>query len=319
MMDYGEVLERAWHIIWKNKILWIFGILAGCGGNASYNGGGQSRSNVNYNINPNDQFNQYFGPVQRFFENIPVWVWVLVVLAFIVLAIIFYIIHTFGAIGLIKGAVEADDGATSLSFGNLWSQSLPYFWRVFFLNILVGLAILAAGLVLMVPIILLGVATLGIGLLCILPFLCLLIPAAWFVQIIIQQATNAIVIENLGIFAGLSRGWNVAIKNIGPMIVMGLVLLVGGAIIGFLLSLPVFLIFVPPLIGYMTGGQNMILGSLLVSAIIFIVYLPFLLVGTGILRSYTSTAWTLTFRRLTTPRPPEPVVIVDAPVAPEAQ
>jgi hypothetical protein len=299
--------------------LWIFGILAGCGGNASYNGGGQSRSNVNYNINPNDQFNQYFGPVQRFFESIPVWVWVIVVLAFIALAILFYIIHTFGAIGLIKGAVEADDGATSLSFGNLWSQSLPYFWRVLFLNILVGLAILAATLVLMVPIILLGVATLGIGLLCILPFLCLLIPAAWFVQIIIQQATNAIVIENLGIFAGLSRGWNVAIKNIGPMIVMGLVLLVGGAIIGFLLSLPVFLIFVPPLIGYMTGGQNMILGSLLVSAIIFIVYLPFLLVGTGILRSYTSTAWTLTFRRLTTPRPPEPVVVVDAPVAPEAQ
>lgn len=318
-MDYGEVLERAWHIIWKNKILWIFGILAGCGGNASYNGGGQSRSNVNYNINPNDQFNQYFGPVQRFFESIPVWVWVIVVLAFIALAILFYIIHTFGAIGLIKGAVEADDGATSLSFGNLWSQSLPYFWRVLFLNILVGLAILAATLVLMVPIILLGVATLGIGLLCILPFLCLLIPAAWFVQIIIQQATNAIVIENLGIFAGLSRGWNVAIKNIGPMIVMGLVLLVGGAIIGFLLSLPVFLIFVPPLIGYMTGGQNMILGSLLVSAIIFIVYLPFLLVGTGILRSYISTAWTLTFRRLTTPRPPEPVVVVDAPVAPEAQ
>jgi len=27
-MDYGNVLSRAWQIIWKHKVLWIFGILA---------------------------------------------------------------------------------------------------------------------------------------------------------------------------------------------------------------------------------------------------------------------------------------------------
>ncbi len=30
-MDYGEVLSKAWKIAWKFKVLWIFGILAGCG------------------------------------------------------------------------------------------------------------------------------------------------------------------------------------------------------------------------------------------------------------------------------------------------
>ena len=29
-MDFGEILSRAWQIIWKHKILWVFGILAGC-------------------------------------------------------------------------------------------------------------------------------------------------------------------------------------------------------------------------------------------------------------------------------------------------
>jgi hypothetical protein len=317
-MDYGEVLERAWHIIWKNKILWIFGILAGCSGNASYNGGNRSGTSMNYNLNPNGQFNQYFAPLQRFFENVPVWVWVVLAVAIFVLAVILYVLHVVGEIGLINGAVKADDGATSLSFGNLLNESMPYFWRIFFLNILVGLAVMVVVLILMVPFLLIGIATLGIGLLCLIPLICLLIPASWFVQIVLEQATNAVVIENLGIFPGLKRGWTVATQNLGQMIVMGLILLVGGFILGFLISLPVFLIFIPPMIGYMTGGHNLVIGSLLVSAVIFIVYLPFLLVGTGILRSYVATSWTLTFRRLTGARPSQPVVI-DAPAAPEVQ
>ncbi len=28
--NFGEVLSRAWQIIWKHKVLWIFGILASC-------------------------------------------------------------------------------------------------------------------------------------------------------------------------------------------------------------------------------------------------------------------------------------------------
>lgn len=40
-MDYGYVLRRAWEIIWKFKVLWIFGILASCG-QASGSGGGNS-------------------------------------------------------------------------------------------------------------------------------------------------------------------------------------------------------------------------------------------------------------------------------------
>jgi len=37
-MDFGYVLKRAWGIIWKFKVLWIFGILAGCGQAASSSG-----------------------------------------------------------------------------------------------------------------------------------------------------------------------------------------------------------------------------------------------------------------------------------------
>ena len=38
-MNYGEVLSRAWQIIWKYKVLWIFGILAGLGSGGGGSGG----------------------------------------------------------------------------------------------------------------------------------------------------------------------------------------------------------------------------------------------------------------------------------------
>ena len=46
-MDYGEVLSKAWKIIWKHKVLWIFGILASFGqGSGGGSGGSGGNSGV---------------------------------------------------------------------------------------------------------------------------------------------------------------------------------------------------------------------------------------------------------------------------------
>src|SRR5689334_18248034 len=34
-LDFGTILARAWKITWENKVLWIFGILAGLGSGGS--------------------------------------------------------------------------------------------------------------------------------------------------------------------------------------------------------------------------------------------------------------------------------------------
>ena len=39
-MDFGEVLTKTWKIIWKYKILWLFGIFASCSGGGGGGGGG---------------------------------------------------------------------------------------------------------------------------------------------------------------------------------------------------------------------------------------------------------------------------------------
>lgn len=295
-MDYGEVLSKAWKIIWKHKILWLFGILAGFG-----SAGGNSGGNVSFTNSGRSPFspemNQFFNAFGRQFERIPVWVWVLVAVVFLFLFVLVIFLNTVGQIGLFSGAKEADQGTERLTFGSLFNASLTYFWRVFLLNLLFGIAIVTVFLVVLIPLVLFSVATLGIGLICLIPFICLMIPLAWVLGIILEQSIIAIVVEDIGIFAGVARGWNVVTHHIGQVLIMGLILGFGGSIVGLIFALPVTLTLLPILLAVVIGGGAVNMG-LVISAILFIIYLPFLLLFTGILRSYTSTAWTLTFIRL---------------------
>jgi hypothetical protein len=163
--------------------------------------------------------------------------------------------------------------------------------------------------VITLPFILIGLATAGIGLICLIPVICLLVPVFWVISLVIEQSTIAIVVEDVGIFAGLGRGWNVIVKNIGSMIIMALILMIGGGIVSFIIALPMFLIIIPPAIGYMTNRESGLGGGLLVAGILFLVYLPFLLAASGLVTAYISSAWTLTFRRLTVKRPAAPEVV----------
>ena len=50
-MDYGEIFSKAWKIIWKYKILWLFGIFASCSGGGGNGGGGGINSGVQFSGN----------------------------------------------------------------------------------------------------------------------------------------------------------------------------------------------------------------------------------------------------------------------------
>lgn len=297
-MDIGYVLSRAWQIIWKNKVLWVFGILAGCANGGGGGGGGGNVSNTFQRDFPGGQ------PFERMFENIPDYqIWgliAIVILVILVLVVLAIFLGTIGRIGLIRGTQQAEGGATSLVFGELFSGSMPYFWRVFGLSLLVGLVILVA-VGLFVLLAFTGtVATLGLGLVCLIPLICILVPVMWFISVIVEQASIAIVLENLGIMDGLKRGWEVVRANLGTMVIMALILLLGvGGIGGLIIALPILIIVVPAIIGGVVGTDQAIGGGLLLAGICFITYLPVLLVLNGILRSYIGSAWTLTFMRLT--------------------
>jgi len=72
--------------------------------------------------------------------------------------------------------------------------------------------------------------------------------------------------------------------------------LIGGAVIG----LPLLIVGAPAFAGFISGTAEAIRNGMLVSGVLFFIYLPILLLLSGILRAYTTSAWTLTYIRLTT-------------------
>ena len=297
-MDIGGVLSRAWQIIWRHKVLWIFGILASCGGNA--NGGASS----NYSVSDRQELPPQMQPFFDRFATLTDWqiallvgTVILVVLLLVVLAIF---LGTIGRIGLIRGTQQVEQGADRLGFGDLFRDSLPFFWRVFGLNLLFGIAAFILLLILLVPFIFLAVVTLGLGVLCIIPIICILVPLAWLAQVVITQASIAMVVEDVGIRAGLQRGWDLFRANLGTIIVMALILILGvGLIGGTIVALPLVVVVVPAIIGAAAGTDQALRGGLLTAGLCFLAYLPVLLVLSGILRAYIESAWTLTYMRLT--------------------
>jgi hypothetical protein len=308
-MNYGEVLTRAWKIVWKFKVLWIFGILSSCG-----RGGGNSGSGWRTSANElPPQVQQTIAQSDRFLNDYW-WVIALFILLIFVIIVLFVFLNTIGKIALIKGTVKAEEGAERLGFSELFNLSLPYFWRVFGLSMLLFAAFLIIFLLIGAVVGVLAVFTLGIALICLVPLCCLFAPLMWAIGVVIEQAYIAIVVEDRGVFDGLGRGWEVVKTHWEPMVVMAVILIFGAGIIGFVLAIPFFLVVFPAIFALALGQGRGSMAVFVTAGICILAYLPILIVLGGILTAYVESAWTLTFLRLTG-RGPNPEA---APVEPEA-
>jgi hypothetical protein len=331
-MKLGEVLTQAWKIIWKNKILWIFGILSSCGRGGG--GGGGGNSNFSNNGTGEDFFNNGNNPFSNgefpgtdqfnhFMENftgssgeqtwIPILIGVLCLL--FIIALVFIFLGTIGRIGLIKGTLLAETGNEPLRFGQVWSASTPYFWRVFLLNLVIGLAVGLAVLILMIPFVFLGIATMGIGMMCIIPIICLLIPVSLAINVIIEQANVAMVVEELGIMDAIKRGWRVCRENLGPIAVVALIILIGGGIVGFIITLPLILVLLPIFAGFLSNDETVLTTLFATAGLMLCCMLPVIIALNGVLQSYIGSVWTLTFLRLTEKKSDDPLAALDNQVA----
>ena len=317
-MDYGEVFSKAWKIIWKYKILWLFGIFASCSGGGGGGGGGSSGA-------------QFSGNDYGYYNNlnyIEPWAIALIIAAVIFLIIVITVIviavSTVGRAGLIQGAKMADENEDAqLTFGSIFNSVKPFFWRVVGLNLLIMVGYFAILMILGMIFLFSAVFTLGLALICLLPLCCVLIPVFWVLTTFVEMANVAVIVEDLSIIDGLKRGWQVFRDNIGEMIVMGLVLVLGGMIVSMLIALPLILTVIPLMLGIMAAvfgdTEALAAGGVIVSGLCCAAYLPVLIVVSGIIRAYIGSAWTLTYLRLTRGPAAEKSaeLLPDEPVGPE--
>lgn len=315
--NFGEVLTRAWQIIWKHKILWVFGILASCGRsggnfNSNFNsGGGNGGGGQPTQIPP--QMMRWLQTIEQNLTTI-----IIVVTAVVcVIWIVTIFLGAIGKIGLIRGTAQAEGGAESLVFGELFSGSVPYFWRMFGLSLILSIPAFLVAIVVAVVVVGALAASGGsdagvVAVFSSVPLLigciCLLVPVMFVLGMIFRQAENAIVLEEMGVLPSITRGWEVFKANLGPIILMAIILGVIGFVAGIVIAIPFFLIVFPMMITFMVGqGQNMT--PLYLMGACLCVFIPVAWLLQGIIIAYTESAWTLTYMRLTKPQDAAPAVV----------
>ncbi len=130
MLNFGEVLSKAWQITWKYKVLWIFGILAGCAGQLGSN---NSRFSVESrgpgapgleNLPP--QLRPIFAPIQQFFEQLTpgeVWlygaIFVGIALLLTAILVVLFTVGRMGALTCCRFVLLSQDALYSIAGGSI--------------------------------------------------------------------------------------------------------------------------------------------------------------------------------------------------------
>jgi len=298
-MDIFGIFKRAWDITWKYKGLWVLGILAGCSTGGGGGGSGNASRATEFRMR-GDELPQ----IQRWVESVPEETWTTIGIAVIIggllLVLITWVLATLGTGGLIAGFRMADEGE-AVTLGRAFQDGAKHFWKLLLIQLIPGLL----ALLLIVPFIIsfatVGALTAGIGLVCLVPLLCLLVPLSILIGIYIQLTQVALVNDHLTVRESFRAAWDVTRNQPGNILIMALVLGVGNFIASLVLSIPFFLLAIPFLVSLMGEGTAAAMSNISTLLIGGLIYLPFLLVANGILRTFITGSWTLTYRDMIHP------------------
>lgn len=296
-LDFGDILTRAGRIIWKNKILWLFGILASLGGgrlNFNFGSGGGTGPDFSDPGNPSlpPEWQQLMDRMAE--DGTYLAIALGLVCLGLVIALVFFLLSIIGRGGLIGGVRLADRNGT-VSFGEAWAQGQQNFINVFLIGLLIGLIGLFIGLVLIVP-----------AIIC-FPLFCLFIPIGIVLSAFTTLSQIAAVNDGLGATAAMGRAWQVIQASLGAVVILAIILGILGTIFGFIAAAPLLFAVVPVIVS-MAGfaNESQVVGNtaLILAGLCVVAYLPVLIVVGGILEAWITAAWTLAYQQLTRPAAP---------------
>jgi hypothetical protein len=278
-MDYGNLLKRAWQIIWNHKFLWALGFLAALGG-----GGGGSNTGWRENVQsladpmeglPMQEMEQALAQFEQIIAGATIAIIVLSCV-FVLLGIVLWLVRLVAEAGLVDAVNKIEDGRKS-SFGEALSGGAAVLLRMVGLKILLALPIiLIVGVVLVFGAVLFGataatavgdpsgsatpfLGAIGLVLACLIPLLCIIFVLALVIAGIDLFAVRGLVIHNMGVIEAIRHGWATLRNNLGEIIVVALILFVVGLLFGLgvgLVLVPFGLIFAAPtFLSLMAGGE----------------------------------------------------------------
>ena len=350
MMDPVKILKRAWHILWSYRALWVFGlILALAAGSSS----GNSGNNSGYRMNDSSQatpqsvqeaFRSMQNELHTLFErgipevnitggDVTTFLWVIGAFVFVMfvvgiaVAVARYVSET--AVIRMVDEYEASGNKMKVREGFRigWSKTA---WRLFLINLIVNLPIIALMLVLLFAGI--GVyfawangtadfAAFSIVATVVLAFITIFVVVV--LTIVLHLLRNffwrASVLEDLDVRESFRRGFAMVRenwKNVGLMwiVMIGLgilwtvasviliivtipLVIVTAVVAALIVALPLLLFF-GIFSTFLGGWLPLVAAALFVAPLFFpIAFSPWLLLGSW-QAVYVSTVWTLVYREI---------------------
>jgi len=283
-MEYGNILSRAWTIIWENKWLILLGVLVALGSGGGGGGAGSGASGSARGEGMDFQMPELDPDLAVPIALIVIVVLVIASLA-VVIGLVVWVVSTIARGGLIAAVDAIDSGQTS-TFSAAWQAGWRKGWRLLGIGILpaipvlilVVLGLLATGVfaavlalvserAAVVPAAGLGVVWVGLA--------CITVPIALILNLLQAFANRACMLEDAGVIEAYRRGLNVLVNNLGPAIILFLLQILINIVVGVALFVP---------------GLIMVLCCIL---------WPLLLLIQGAVAAYFSTMWTLAWREWT--------------------
>ena len=336
-MDHSKILKRALSMTWNYRVLWVFGFLlaltlpnSGGGGSP---GGGSGGGSSNGGPGVPFQFPSISGQVLNTLITAGILLLCVIFLLAIAATVLRYLSET-SLMRLVDQHEETGEKAgVREGFRLGWSRRA---FRVFLIDFLVGVVGVVAFLLLLLvaasPLLVwfvnidwlraLGTVTaIGLVFLVILFF----ILVAIILSVVMEFIRRAAVLEDLGVFDSIRRGFVLVRGRLGDIVIMALILF-ALSLAWTVVMIPIFILLV--LAGIVLGGLPALLAGFLanlftqgatpwiVGALVGVpIFLLVLVVPGGFLSGlaqvFKSSAWTLTYREVLVlggplPEPPAP-------------
>lgn len=212
-IQYFDLLKKALLVTWKNKFLWIFGLFVSLG---------TLGSNLNMRSGENASTEKEFQFLTTFMSAYPK-VFMILSGVLIFLMIVFFFLRIIGTAAIIKSVSDLNL-YRQLGFVGIFKEAKSYFWKIFLLEMLLGLSLGIIVMLLAIPTVyLFALNAKALGYFALVAAFFIAIPLLVLVYYLGRYGKMYIVMGKTEIRFAIESAYATFAQNIKPSLLMGLI------------------------------------------------------------------------------------------------